>query len=420
MKKRILQMKWTKRIVLIVLLLGMAGMTKGYAYNVTIGSISNGTVVANPTMANAGEMVTVTATPDSMYGYALENWIITDANNSNIEVVPSGNPNIATFTMPASDVTVTASFFRSFLLYAIFEDYMTSEERVPKREHNTGTFYYDNVESLQLPSYEDLWNKTWYYAGNMYRTDGYIFLAQNEKEGFQLFFREQEKERNLRIEVSPFLNSQGEELQHSVYWEDFFWVEDVWGPGEIINDMDSLAEALVPYNGETHKTSVGHNKVFFIELESTKNQTPGYYVSTITAYDGNEVLATRTIHAKIWNFALPENHYSDVVMGLYNRNSGYGPTSSLFTLNGINVVGGNVAESDLPAAKQILDGYQECLLEHGVSTFEIPRWKMADDPKAAELTMADPRRTVFAVPVNPSVDFDGSVFSSSAQEMIAN
>ena len=438
MKKRILQVKWTKRIILIALLLAGAGMMNVYANESTASNVSysivcdwpihgngSGSIAANVTSANAGDLITLTASPSTNCGFiSVENWIVTDGNNNSIIVTPDvDDPNRGTFIMPASNVTVTASFFRSFLLFAIFEDYMTSEERVPKREHNTGTFYYDNVESLQLPHYEDLWNKTWYYGGNMYRTDGYIFLAQNEKEGFQLFFREQDKERNLRIEVEPFLNSQGEELQHSVYWEEFFWVENVWGPGEIINDMDSLAEALVPYNGETHKTSVGHNKVFFIELESTKNQTPGYYVSTITAYDGNEVLATRTIHAKIWNFALPENHYSDVVMGLYNCNSSYKGTSSLFRLNGINVdAQGNIAESDLPAAKQILDGYHECLLEHGVSTFEIPRWKMADDPKAAELIMADPRRRVFAVPVNPTdaTYFNGSGFTPYAQEVIAN
>lgn len=416
MKQRIIQFRLTAKAVMMALLLGVAGMTKGYAYNVTLASTSNGTVAANPTTANAGETVTLTATPQSMYGYALESWIVTDANNDTINVMQDGdNPNLATFIMPASDVTVSASFFRSFLLFAIFEDYMASEEKVPKREKN-GDLYLDYVESLQLPSYEDLWIKPWYYGGAMSRTDGYIFLAQNEKEGFQVFFREQDKERNLRIEVSPFVNSNSNDtLKHSVYWEEFFWVENVWGPNEIINDMDSLAEALVPYNGETHKTSVSHNKVFFIELESAKNQTPGYYVSTITAYDGSVALATRTIHAKVWNFALPENHYSDVVMGVYNRNSGYGGTSSLFKLNGINVdTQGNVAENDLPAAKQILDGYHECLLEHGVSTFEIPRWKMADDPKAAELAMADPRRTVFAVPVNPGVDFDGSEFSTSA------
>ena len=429
MKKRNLQMKWTKRIVLIALLLVVVGMMKGHTnslitpnetYTITCNlptnGIGSGTITANVTSANAGDIVTITAAPSANFGFiSVENWFVTDANNNNIEVIPGDNTTTASFIMPSSNVTVTASLFRSFLFFAIFEDYQACERLLPKREHNTGTFYEDDVEQLQLPSYEGLWNTNWYYNGNVYRNDGFIFLAKNEKEGFQLFFRELEKERNLRIEVSPFIHQQNhiDVLQHSVYWEEFFYGMEAYNE---IND--SLAEALIPYAGETHKTSVGHNKVLFIELESTKNQTPGYYVSTITAYDGNTALATRTIYAKVWNFALPEDHYSEVIMGLYNRNSSYEGTSSLFKLNGIDVdAQGNIAESDLPFAKQILDGYHECLLEHGVSTYEIPRWKMADDPKAAELIMADPRRKVFSVPVY-WFDLNGSSFKPEAQAVI--
>ena len=240
---------------------------------------------------------------------------------------------------------------------------------------------------------------------------------QNEKEGFQVFFREQEKVRNLRIEVSPFLNTQNEVLQHTVYYEEFFYLT----PQPQLNPPDSLAEALVPYSSnQVKQTSVGHNVVFYVELQSLKNQTPGNYVSTITAYDGNEVIDTRTVIAKVWNFELPESHYSEVVMGLYNRNSGYPSTSSLFTLNGINVdSAGNVAESDLDEAKRVLNGYQNCLLEHGVSTYEIPRWLMGDDPKAAELTMADPRRKVFTVPVlYGDLNNSDSDFKPEAQQVL--
>ena len=410
------------RVLLLILLLGVAEMTKGYAYNVTIGSISNGTIVANPTTANAGETVTLTATPgvDVASEFFLQSWSVIDEDNNSIAVTQGDNPNLCTFIMPTSNVTVTATFSRTYLLYLLFEDIQACEDLILD-----GGGRGDFLSCQQLPWGEALWDLDWYWYTGSSRNEGYLWLAQNEKEGFQVFYGELEKERNLRVEVSPFLNSQNEVLQHSVYYEDFFCAEGINVSNSFVGQSatDSLAEALIPYTGgmnEIKRTSVGHNKAFFIELKSTKNQTPGEYVSTITVYDGNDVLATRTVYAEVWNFALPENHYSDVVMGLYNRNSGYGPTSSLFTLNGINVVGGNVAESDLPAAKHILDSYQECLLEHGVSTFEIPRWKMADDPKAAELIMADPRRTVFAVPVNPSVDFDGSVFSSSAQEMIAN
>ena len=278
---------------------------------------------------------------------------------------------------------------------------------MPEREWNK----IDAIRRNLLPRNETQLGWWIWDEENGPRNEGFIGLAKNEKEGFQVFFHEQEKERNLRIEVSPFLNSQGEELQHSLYYEEFFKALGISTP-------DSLSEALVPYSGQVNRTSPGHNKVFYVEMQSSKHQTSGEYVSTITAYDGDEVIDTRTVTAKVWNFTLPENHYSEVVMGLYNRNSGYSSTSSLFTLNGINVDdNGNVAESDLNEAKQILEGYQNCLLEHGVSTYELPRWLMDDDPKAAELTMADPRRKVFEVPVHWG-DLSDSSFNASAQSVI--
>ena len=384
MKKRNLQMKWTKRIVLIVLLLGVAGMMKGYAYNVIVSDNVSGCVRViysnpdnDPSKPDEGDIVKLKITHGKNQ---VLNWTVLDSNNNEIIVTQVEGDSAVTFVMPASDVTVSVTFVKPYLFYTLFEDYQACERLVPQREWNG----IDDIGCFQLPRNEGGMQASWYYQNDAERTTGFLALAQNEV------------------------------LPHLIYWEDFFYEHSAGIP-------DSLAEALIPYAGETQKTTIGHNKVFFVELKSNKDQTPGEYVSTITAYEGNEVLTTRTITAKVWNFALPENHYSDVVMGLYNRNSGYGATSSLFKLNGINVDNqGNVAESDLPAAKQILDGYQECLLEHGVCTFEIPRWKMADDSKAAELTMADPRRRVFAVPVNPNTDFNGSVFNSSAQEVIRN
>jgi hypothetical protein len=301
---------------------------------------------------------------------------------------------------------------QNYLFYLVYADYQVGEQIMPQRENQK----FDAIRRNLLPTKEKQGTEygLWGDPDPAYTTSGLIGLAKNETEGFQVFFREQEKVRNLRIDVSPFLNEQNEELQYEVFYEEFFYLT----PQSGLNPPDSLAEALVPYNPSVVKpTSVGHNMVFYVELKSTKDQTPGEYTSIVTAYDGNEVIDTRTVIAKVWNFALPENHYAEVVMGLYNRNSGYPSTSSLFTLNGIPVSNGNVAPEYLDEAKRILNGYQNCLLEHGVSTYELPRWLMEDDPKAAELAMADPRRKVFEVPVHWS-DLNGSSFNESAQSVI--
>lgn len=73
------------------------------SYSVTVSSsISNGNVTANKATAKMGETVTLTANPAS--GYQFDSWNVTTAESENLTVT-SG-----TFTMPASNVTVSANF----------------------------------------------------------------------------------------------------------------------------------------------------------------------------------------------------------------------------------------------------------------------------------------------------------------------
>ena len=79
-------------------------------YTITIANgITNGTVTANPASATAGSTVTLTITP--AVGYSLNS--ISAATGSNT-VTLSGTGNTKTFTMPAGNVTVNASFSIDF------------------------------------------------------------------------------------------------------------------------------------------------------------------------------------------------------------------------------------------------------------------------------------------------------------------
>ena len=76
------------------------------SYTVTIDSMSNGSVTGDITTAQEGDTVTLTITPDS--GYGLDSLTVTKSGGGTVDV--SGDGNTRTFTMPASDVTVTATF----------------------------------------------------------------------------------------------------------------------------------------------------------------------------------------------------------------------------------------------------------------------------------------------------------------------
>ena len=79
------------------------------SYNVTINSTTGGSVASNKSTAKVNETVTLTATPSD--GYMVSNINVTDAN-SNVKAVTGGwyTNNQATFTMPASEATVTPTF----------------------------------------------------------------------------------------------------------------------------------------------------------------------------------------------------------------------------------------------------------------------------------------------------------------------
>ncbi len=72
------------------------------AHSVTCSTIEGGTVSANVTTAYPGDVVTLTATANT--GYYFSAWDVRDANNNSITVTNNQ------FTMPNSDVTVSATF----------------------------------------------------------------------------------------------------------------------------------------------------------------------------------------------------------------------------------------------------------------------------------------------------------------------
>ena len=81
-------------------------VARSETYTVTVSAEGNGSASVDKTSAEAGETVTVTISPNS--GYEIENISVLDA--SSFPVILWGSGNTRTFTMPASNVTVTVTF----------------------------------------------------------------------------------------------------------------------------------------------------------------------------------------------------------------------------------------------------------------------------------------------------------------------
>ncbi|MBR1391295.1 MAG: FecR domain-containing protein [Lachnospiraceae bacterium] len=82
--------------------------TETDTYTVTADTATGGTVTASPSDAKEGDVVTLTATPQS--GYELDAWSVKDSSGNAISVSENSANNTATFTMPAGNVSVSATF----------------------------------------------------------------------------------------------------------------------------------------------------------------------------------------------------------------------------------------------------------------------------------------------------------------------
>ena len=90
-------------------------------YTITCNSVSNGSISASAEKAVAGTEITLTATPNS--GYVFDSWTVKDASNNDVAVTNDK------FSMPSSNVTVSASFVSGNITKGAAWSY-TFEEKV--------------------------------------------------------------------------------------------------------------------------------------------------------------------------------------------------------------------------------------------------------------------------------------------------
>lgn len=98
-------------------------------YPVNVDAASHGDVTTNVSRAEAGQIVTITVTPDS--GYELDSLTVTDADGDELDVTRLSDTRYS-FTMPRGRVTVTAEFVRTV-------------SGLPFTDVNRGDWFYDYV-----------------------------------------------------------------------------------------------------------------------------------------------------------------------------------------------------------------------------------------------------------------------------------
>ena len=110
---------------------GSSGGSGSTTYAVSVETATNGTVSVSPRNASKGATVTITVTPNE--GYVLGTLTATDANSDTISLSNEGDGKY-TFTMPASRVTVSATFVAE------------SEQELPFTDVASSEWYYEAVQ----------------------------------------------------------------------------------------------------------------------------------------------------------------------------------------------------------------------------------------------------------------------------------
>ena len=102
---------------------GGGGDSSVSTYSVTVGKTENGSVSVSPKSASKGNTVTITVTPDK--GCVLETLTVLDKNDKEIKLTEKNGK--YTFTMPASKVTVKATFMDDNTMLNYFVDVKTGD-----------------------------------------------------------------------------------------------------------------------------------------------------------------------------------------------------------------------------------------------------------------------------------------------------
>ena len=123
-------------------------------------------------------------------------------------------------------------------------------------------------------------------------------LAKNEAEGTHLFLASKNGHTGLTVSVTSFQNADGVELKTELMYGYYF--EDVEGK-TLVDPIPWVSE------GQTFDLEGGRSYMFIIKATSAMDSPAGNYSATVTVTDGaGNVIKTATVHAYVWNFALPE------------------------------------------------------------------------------------------------------------------
>ena len=192
-----------------------------------------------------------------------------------------------------------------------------------------------------------------------------MYMAKNEIEACQFFLATTADRSDLSVEVTPFKNESGAELETEVFEEYYTKMDnDIYRP-----------DALPPVE-DSFTIKANQSKGFLIKAKTTAETAEGEYKAQVIVKEAGNVIKQAEVSANVWDFTLSDETACATAFGLgrydiYTDHMQYESDDSV-----------------------LYKAYYDYLLENRISSYYLPY--DLTDPRADEY-MSDPRVTSFCI-----------------------
>lgn len=190
-----------------------------------------------------------------------------------------------------------------------------------------------------------------------------LYMAKNEDEGAQIFFRASERMGSVALDVTA-VPEDGPAL--------LIYKESTVPTGEV-----NTPDALAPFSG---KLTLMRDKTVgvYLRFRAEKDQKPGTYTYSFALRVKDEVVDTYSVDVTVYDFALSDELASATAVGL-NR----------WSISGFH----GVSEGD--GLDALYKNYYDLMLDYKVTAYDLP-YDILDE--RADAYMSNPHVTSFRVP----------------------
>ena len=237
-------------------------------------------------------------------------------------------------------------------------------------------------DDVMLAPDEDEMLLGWFdYGGALYKKDDvtpsgmnsiHIYMARNEKEGFQYILTSENNYDGLVCEVTDLADGQGNTLKADIYYAHY---TNVTNTGGSRSTGGWCPDALVKQKKLGFTLNRNCSQTLYIQYETDIDTVPGVYTGVLTIKNGDKTVKAGKVTVTVWNIYYDEKTACQTAIGndswlSYKEYVGSGYSSKKFY---DYMLDNRLCMYTLPYA-ELDDRVDEYLNNPRVTTFKVMNW----------------------------------------------